>query len=111
MRGMMGGMGGMGGLMAQAQKMQAKLAKVQEELAKMEIEGEAGSGSVKVTMNGKHECLRVAIDPKAVDPEDVEMLEDLVQLAVNDCVKRIAATSEEMTRRAVPLPPGMKLPF
>ena len=62
MRGM-GGMGGMGGLMAQAQKMQAKLAKVQEEIAQMEIEGEAGSGAVKVVISGKHECRRVTIDP------------------------------------------------
>lgn len=110
MRGM-GGMGGMGGLMAQAQKMQAKLAKVQEEIAKTEFEGAAGSGAVKVVMNGKHECIRVSIDPKAVDPEDVEMLEDLIVLAVNDCAAKISAESEAAMRHAVPLPPGMKLPF
>lgn len=110
MRGM-GGMGGMGGLMAQAQKMQAKLAKVQEEIARTEVEGEAANGAVKVTMTGKHECRRVVIDPKVVDPEDVEMLEDLVTLAVNDCVTKIAVMSEQAMRQAVPLPPGMKMPF
>lgn len=110
MRGM-GGMGGMGGLMAQAQKMQAKLAKVQEEIAQMEIEGEAGSGAVKVVISGKHECRRVTIDPKTVDPEDIEMLEDLVTLAFNDAVTKLAAVSETRMRQAVPLPPGMKMPF
>ncbi len=110
MRGM-GGMGGMGGLMAQAQKMQAKLAKVQEEIAQMEIEGESANGAVKVVMTGKHECRRVSIDPSVVDPDDIEMLEDLLTLAVNDCVSKIAAVSEAAMRRAVPLPPGMKMPF
>ncbi len=110
MRGM-GGMGGMGGLMAQAQKMQAKLAKVQEEIAQMEIEGESANGAVKVVMTGKHECRRVSIDPSVVDPDDIEMLEDLLTLAVNDCVTKISAVSEAAMRRAVPLPPGMKMPF
>ena len=105
MRGM-GGMGGMGGLMAQAQKMQAK-----EEIAKTEFTGEAANGAVKVVMNGKHECQRVSIDASVVDPEDIEMLEDLVTLAVNNCVKTIAQESEAKMRQAVPLPPGMKLPF
>ena len=110
MRGM-GGMGGMGGLMAQAQKMQAKLQKVQEEIAKTEFTGEAANGAVKVVMNGKHECQRVSIGASVVDPEDIEMLEDLVTLAVNNCVKTIAQESEAKMRQAVPLPPGMKLPF
>ena len=74
-----GGMGNMGGLMAQAQKMQAKLAKVQEEIAAIEIDGEAGSGAVKVRINGKHQCVRISIDPSAISPDDVEMLEDLVR--------------------------------
>lgn len=105
------GGGNMGGLMAQAQRMQAKLSQVQEEIAKMEIEGEAGSGAVKVKINGKHECLRVTIDPKAVTPDDPEMLEDLVQLAFNDAQKRLSEVSEQRVRAAVPLPAGMKLPF
>lgn len=68
--------GGMGGLMAQAQKMQAKIAKVQEEIAAMEVAGESGGGAVKVVITGKHECKSVVIDPSVVDPEDVEMLQD-----------------------------------
>ena len=103
--------GGMGGLMAQAQKMQAKLAKVQEEIAAMEMEGEAGNGAVKVVITGKHQCQRVTIDPNVVDVDDVEMLEDLVQLAFNNAQTRLAEESEARMRREVPLPPGMKLPF
>ena len=110
MRGM-GGMGGMGGLMAQALKMQAKLQKVQEEIAKTEFTGEAANGAVMVVINCKHECQRVSIDASVVEPEDIEMLEDLVTLAVNNCVKTIAQESEAKMRQAVPLPPGMKLPF
>ena len=97
--------GGMGGLMAQAQKMQAKIAKVQEEIAAMEVAGESGGGAVKVVITGKHECKSVVIDPSVVDPEDVEMLQDLIQLAFNSEI------SEERMRKEVPLPPGMKLPF
>ena len=103
--------GGMGGLMAQAQKMQAKLATVQEEIAAMEIEGEAGNGAVKVTISGKHECRRIKIDPAVVDADDVEMLEDLVQLALNNAEKRLEEVSQSRLRSEVPLPPGMKLPF
>ena len=66
MRGM-GGMGGMGGLMAQAQKMQQKLAKVQEELKQTEFTGEAANGAVKVVITGGHECRSIKIDPKVVD--------------------------------------------
>ena len=101
----------MGGLMAQAQKMQAKLAKVQEEIAAMEMDGEAANGAVKVRINGKHKCVRVTIDPSVVTPDDVEMLEDLVQLAFNDAAQRLDAESEARMRKEVPLPPGMKLPF
>ncbi len=104
-------MRGMGGLMAQAQKMQAKLQKLQEEIASTNFTGTAGNGAVTVVMNGKHECKSVKIDPAAVDPDDIEMLEDLITLAVNDCVKIISTTSEQRMRQAVPLPPGMKMPF
>ena len=64
----MRGMGGMGGMMAQAQRMQAKLQKVQEEIKKMEIPGEAGNGAVKVVVNGQHRVLNVTIAPEAMDP-------------------------------------------
>ena len=100
--------GGMGGLMAQAQKMQAKIAKVQEEIAAMEVAGESGGGAV---ITGKHECKSVVIDPSVVDPEDVEMLQDLIQLAFNSAQTRLSEISEERMRKEVPLPPGMKLPF
>lgn len=103
--------GNMGGLMAQAQKMQAKLAKVQEEIAKMEIDGESAGGAVKVTITGKHECRRVQIDPSVVDPEDIEMLEDLVMLAFNNARTTLEEVSQARIQKEVPLPAGMKMPF
>nr|WP_303335643.1 YbaB/EbfC family nucleoid-associated protein [Sutterella sp.] len=106
-----GGMGGMGGLMAQAQKMQQKLAKVQEELKAMEFTGEAGNGAVKATITGGHECRKITIDPAVVDPDDIEMLEDLIVLAINNAETVCREKSEAAMRQAVPLPPGMKLPF
>ena len=91
--------GGMGGLMAQAQKMQAKIAKVQEEIAAMEVAGESGGGAVKVVITGKHECKSVVIDPSVVDPEDVEMLQDMIVAAVNDALKKGEETREsEMSK-------------
>ena len=104
MRGM-GGMGGMGGLMAQAQKMQQKLAKVQEELKQTEFTGEAANGAVKVVITGGHECRSIKIDPKVVD------LEDLVMLAFNNAQQTCRTESEAAMNKAVPLPAGMKLPF
>ena len=84
-----GGFGGFGGgnqmqqLMKQAQKMQEQMQQAQEELEEMEIEGESGSGLVKVVVNGKKAVQSISIDPKAVDPEDVEMLQDMIIAAVN----------------------------
>jgi DNA-binding YbaB/EbfC family protein len=104
--------GKLAGLMQQAQKMQEEMQKTQEELALMEVSGEAGGGLVKVTMTGKHAVRRIQIDPSLLD--DLEMLEDIVTAAVNDAVNRVAATMQdrmsEMTA-GIPLPPGMKLPF
>lgn len=104
--------GNLAGLMQQAQKMQQDMQRAQEELAKMEVTGQAGGGMVEVVMNGKHAVRRVRIDPSVAD--DVEMLEDLVAAAVNDAVNRVAETAQEkmagMTQ-GLPLPPGMKLPF
>ncbi|MDH3788217.1 MAG: YbaB/EbfC family nucleoid-associated protein [Xanthomonadales bacterium] len=104
--------GNLAGLMQQAQKMQQEMQKAQEELANLEVTGEAGGGLVKVTMNGKHAVKRVQIDPSLFD--DQEMLEDIVTAAINDAVNRIAATTQDrmsdMTA-GIPLPPGMKLPF
>ena len=105
--------GGIGNLMKQAQLMQENMKKLQEQLAQMEIEGQAGSGLVKVVMTGRHEVKRVTIDPKLL-AEDKDMLEDLVAAAVNDAVRKIEATTQEKMSAAtagLPLPPGMKLPF
>ncbi len=85
--------GNIAGLMQQAQKMQQEMQKAQEELARMEVTGEAGGGLVKVTMTGKHAVRRVEIDPSLLD--DKEMLEDIVTAAVNDAVNRIASTTAE----------------
>jgi DNA-binding YbaB/EbfC family protein len=105
--------GGIAGLMQQAQKMQEKMQKAQEELAHTEVEGQAGAGMVKVTMTGKHVVKRVQIDPKLV-AEDRDMLEDLVVAAVNDAVNRIEQMTQESLgglTAGMQLPPGMKLPF
>lgn len=111
MRGM-GGMAGLGGLMKQAQQMQERMKKAQEELADVEVEGQAGSGIVKVTMTCAHQVRRIAIDPAAMD--DREMLEDLVSAAVNDAVRRVEETSQSKMSgftSGLNLPPGFKLPF
>lgn len=109
---MKGGMGGLGGLMKQAQQMQEKMAKAQEELASIEVEGESGAGMVKVTMTCKHDVRRVKIDASVMDDKD--MLEDLVAAAVNDAVRKAEATSAAKMQgftAGLNLPPGMKLPF
>jgi len=105
--------GGLGNLMKQAQAMQATMQKAQQELAAMEVTGEAGGGMVKVTLNGRHEARRVQIDP-TVPGDDREMLEDLIAAAINDATRRIeAATEEKMSSLmgGMNLPPGFKLPF
>lgn len=112
MFGGLGGKGGLAGLMKQAQEMQEKMKETQEAIANMEVEGEAGGGMVKVTMTGKHELVRVEIDPSIMD--DKEMVEDLVAAAVNSAVRKV---EEETARRmgevtqGLNLPGGMQLPF
>jgi DNA-binding YbaB/EbfC family protein len=100
------------GLMQQAQKMQQEMQRAQEELATMEVTGQAGGGMVEVTLNGSHAARRVKIDPSLLD--DAEMLEDLLTAAINDAVNRVAEQTQErmsgMTQ-GMQLPPGMKLPF
>jgi DNA-binding YbaB/EbfC family protein len=76
-------------LMKQAQQMQEQMAKMQEQLAQEEVEGSAGGGMVLITMNGKHEVVKIKIDPKVVDPSDVEMLEDLIAAAMNDAGTKV----------------------
>ena len=105
--------GQIAGLMKQAQQMQENLKKAQEEIAGMEVEGQAGAGMVKVVMTGRHDVKRVSIDPSLIS-EDKDMLEDLIAAAVNDAVRRVeAATQEKMggLTSGLGLPPGMKLPF
>ena len=101
------------GLMKQAQTMQDNMKKAQEEIAALEIEGQAGAGLVKVVMTGRHDVKRLKIDSTLLD-EDKDMLEDLVAAAVNDAVRKVeAATQEKMAGLAggLGLPPGFKLPF
>ena len=105
--------GGLGGLMKQAQLMQENMKKMQEQLGTMEVEGQSGSGMVKVVMTGRHEVKRVSIDPGLLTDEK-DMLEDLVAAAVNDAARRVeAAVQEKMAgvTAGMPLPPGLKLPF
>ena len=102
--------GGLGGLMKQAQQMQANMKKAQEELATIEVEGQAGSGMVKVTMTCAHEVRRVKLDDSVM--EDKEMLEDLIVAALTDAVKQVSATTKaKMSGFSAGLPPGMSLPF
>jgi len=101
------------GLMKQAQAMQDNMKKAQDEIARLEVEGEAGGGMVKVAMTGRHDVKRVTIDPSLLG-EDKDMLEDLVAAAVNDAVRKVeAATQEKMAglTAGMPMPPGFKLPF
>ena len=103
--------GQLAGLMKQAQAMQDNLKKAQDELATIEVNGESGSGLVKVTMTCKHDVRRVEIDPSLL-ADDKDMLEDLVAAAFNDAVRKAAETSEaKLGKLTAGLPPGMKLPF
>jgi len=105
--------GGLGGLMKQAQQMQANMKKAQAELATIEVEGQSGSGMVKVTMTCAHEVRRVSLDDSLLS-DDKEMLEDLIAAAMNDAVKQAAAVSHQKMSgftAGMNLPPGMSLPF
>ncbi len=104
--------GQIAGLMKQAQQMQEKMKRAQEELSTLEIEGQAGSGLVTVTVSGKHQVKRVKIAEGAM--EDREMLEDLLVTACADAFKQVEAASEQRMSSAtsgMPMPPGFKLPF
>lgn len=103
----------LGNLMKQAQKMQDDLKKAQEEIARMEVTGQAAGGLVTVVMTGRHDVKRVAIDD-SVMKEDKEMLEDLLAAAVNDAVHKVEQESQSrMSGMAagLNLPPGFKMPF
>ncbi len=102
-----GGMGNMQAMMKKVQKMQAEIVKKQEELKQRTIETTVGGGAVTVVVNGKKELQSVKIDPSAVDPEDVEMLEDLIVTAVNEGVRQIDELSEKEMAK---ITGGMKMP-
>jgi DNA-binding YbaB/EbfC family protein len=93
--------------MRQAQELQAKLAKAQQELAEATVEGSAGGGAVTVTVNGQQQILSVKIAPEAINPDDVEMLEDLVLAAVNEALTK----AQEMgAKRMSKLTGGLNIP-
>lgn len=105
--------GGLGNLMKQAQKLQADMAKAQEEVANLEVAGESGGGLVSVVMTGRHEVRRVSIDESLLG-DDKDMLEDLVAAAVNDAVRKVDETVKEKMSgltAGMGLPGGLKLPF
>jgi DNA-binding YbaB/EbfC family protein len=94
-------------LMRQAQELQARLARVQKELAEAEIEASSGGGAVTVTVNGQQQLLSVKISPEAINPDDVEMLEDLVLAAVNEALSK----SQEMAaKRMGQITGGLNIP-
>lgn len=97
----------------QLKTFQKRLAQVQEELAQRTVEASAGGGMVTATANGRQEILKITIDRQVVDPDDVEMLEDLVTAAVNEALKRSQQMmAEEIGKLAggVNLPPGLNIP-
>ncbi|GAB7562975.1 YbaB/EbfC family nucleoid-associated protein [Methylobacillus methanolivorans] len=105
--------GGLGNLMKQAQQMQENMKRAQEELGKVEVEGQSASGLVKITMTCRHEVRRVSIDDSLLQ-DDKELLEDLIATAFNDAARKAEATSQERMSSltaGLPIPPGMKLPF
>lgn len=94
------GGGNMGAMMKQAQKMQAELARAQEEIKDMTFEATAGGGMVKVVANGDMTVDSIVIDPEAVDPEDVEMLQDMVAAAVNEALRGVSEISSQRLNAA-----------
>lgn len=110
MFGNMGNMGNMAGMMKKMQKLQGEMAKMQEELKKRTMEVSAGGGAIKVVINGEKQIQSLKIDPAAVDPEDIEMLEDLVAAAINEAIKKVDdMTAQEMGKLTggLNLPPGL----
>ncbi|MEJ2566788.1 MAG: YbaB/EbfC family nucleoid-associated protein [Gammaproteobacteria bacterium] len=105
--------GGLGNMMKQAQRMQETMQKAQQELAEMEVTGQAGGGMVSVVMTGRHDVKRVTIDDSLLQ-EDKEMLEDLLAAAVNDAVRKVESTTQEKMSSltsGMGLPAGFKMPF
>jgi hypothetical protein len=104
----------LGQMMKQAQQLQAKMNDLQEQLAKTEVSGASGGGMVQVTLNGRGEMLKVKIDPSLVDPNETEILEDLILAAFKDAKAKVEATvAERMSELTggLQLPPGMQFPM
>lgn len=99
--------GGMNNLVKQAQQMQEKMQKMQEEMAHKTVDASVGGGMVTVTANGRSEVISVKIDPAAIDPDDVEMLEDLVLAGVNEALRK---AQEMMAGEMSKLTGGLKIP-
>ena len=102
------------GMMKKAQEMQSRLQDVQEELSRLEVEGQSGGGMVRVTITGKGEMKAIHIDPSLLSPADKEMTEDLILAAFADGkgkADRAAAEKMQSVTAGLPLPPGLKLPF
>jgi len=100
----------MNSLLQQAQAMQEKMKKMQDEIAAREVTGEAGAGMVKVTMNGRHDVRAVELDPSLLQ-EDKEILEDLIAAAVNDAVRQVEKQQQDQMgtlTAGMPMPPGFK---
>ena len=106
-------LGNMNELMKQAQAMQEKMQKMQEDVAKLEVTGESGAGLVKIVMNGRHDVRTVNIDSSILS-EEKEILEDLIAAAINDAVRKVEGTSQEQMQKltgGMQMPPGFKMPF
>jgi len=104
----------LGQMMKQAQQMQAKMAEMQSQLERVEMSGAAGGGMVQVTVGGKGDLKKLKIDKGLVDPNEVEVLEDLIVAAFNDAKSRVEQhIAQEMAKLTggLNLPPGLKLPF
>ena len=102
------------GMMKQAQEMQSRMQEMQAQMETLEIDGTSGGGMVNVTVTGKGELRRLSIDPSLIDPNDKEVLEDLIVAAVNDAKGKADDRMREKTQElmgGIQLPPGMKLPF
>ena len=103
-----------GNMLKEAQKLQTRMAEMQQRLSETEMQGMAGGGLVTVTFNGKGEMRRIKIDKSLADPNETEMLEDLVVAATNDAKGKIEAHLQEEIQKVaggLPMPPGFKLPF
>jgi nucleoid-associated protein EbfC len=108
--GNMGNLGNMGGMMKQVQKAMEQAQKMEQELAALQVEGSAGGGMVKVVATGAGQIEAVQIDPQVVDPEDVEMLQDLIVSAIRDAMEKSAQIKQERIGQlagGLPIPPGL----